>query len=395
MGPAICFKIETFGDSKQSDRYTCKFGNVWLWYTARSSGGRKGPKATEVQDVRADDLEMYSDSVQAYETGANPVSLPWLCVFAFVTGVGGSSAFAAAIKTSALNWPDHRGTATAFPLAAYGLSAFFFSLLSSTAFEDEAGQFLLLLAIGTFAMCFVGFFFLHVVPHSTSYFAIPTAEDRRPRESNPMTRSRSGSKRSIGRLSQEPGTQPVMTRESPSHTDPSKADCPEETVHTEGADESSSLLSKSSSTPGDIPFPKDENHEIKHNSHYLDVRGLAMLPTIEFWQLFLLLGILTGVGLMTINNVGNDAKALWNHYDDSASPAFVQKQQLVNVSVISVLSFCGRLLSGMGSDVIVKKFHMSRFWCLVVSSVIFCIGQVCAILIRNPHFLVVISGLTG
>lgn len=172
------------------------------------------------------------------------------------------------------------------------------------AFEDETGQFLLLLAIGTFAMCFVGFFFLRVVPHSTTYFAIPTAEDQRPRESNPLTRSRSGdSKRSIGRSSQEPGTQSVMIRESPSHNDPSKAsgDCPEEPeVHTGGADESSSLLSKSSSTPGDLPFRKDDNNEIHHNSHYLDVRGLAMLPTIEFWQLFLLLGVLTGVGLMTI-----------------------------------------------------------------------------------------------
>lgn len=338
---------------------------------------------------------------RAYETGPGSVGLPWLCVFAAVTGTGGAAAFAGAIKTSALNWPEHRGTATAFPLAAFGLSAFFFSLLSSVAFEDDTGHFLLLFGVGTFAMCFVGFFFLRVVPHSTSYFAISTVEDRR-RESNPLTRSRSGnSKRSIGRLSQEPGRQPVMNHENtPFHADPPKdpvdgAGEPE--VHAGDANETSSLLSKSSSeTPGDIPYGKnDDNGEINHNSHHVDIRGLAMVPTIQFWQLFLLLGILTGVGLMTINNVGNDAKALWNHYDDSASPAFVQKQQMVNVSVLSILSFCGRLLSGVGSDVIVKKLHMSRCWCLFVSSSIFCIAQICAVLIENPHVLVLLSGLTG
>ncbi|MCJ1429404.1 hypothetical protein MMC29_007318 [Sticta canariensis] len=337
---------------------------------------------------------------RAYETGAGSISLPWLCVHSAATGLGGAAAFAGSIKTSALNWPEHRGTATAFPLAGFGLSAFVFSLLSS-AFEDETGHFLLLLAVGTFALCFVGFFFLRVVPQSTSYFAIPTADDWR-RESNPLARRRSGdSRRSIGRLSQEPGRQPVMTHENT----PFLADSPlnpgdgreESEVHTLGAVETSSLLSKSSSsTPGDISFRKaDENAEIDQNSPYSDIRGLAILPTIEFWQLFLLLGILTGIGLMTINNVGNDSRALWKHYDDSASPAFVQKQQMTNVSVISVLSFVGRLLSGVGSDLIVKKLHMSRYWCLFVSSVIFCIAQISAILIENPHILVLHSGLTG
>lgn len=38
---------------------------------------------------------------------------------------------------------------------------------------------------------------------------------------------------------------------------------------------------------------------------------------------------------------------------------------------------------------------MSRSWCIVVSSAIFCIAQICALLIENPHFLVLLSGVTG
>lgn len=52
------------------------------------------------------------------------------------------------------------------------------------------------------------------------------------------------------------------------------------------------------SDPGDLA-PEDEN-ESATNSHWLDVTGLSLLSKIEFWQLWILMGLLTGVGLMTI-----------------------------------------------------------------------------------------------
>jgi hypothetical protein len=71
------------------------------------------------------------------------------------------------------------------------------------------------------------------------------------------------------------------------------------------ADETSSLLSNDSA-PGDVSL-LEEGHL---HSHGADITGLALLPTLDFWLLFILLGILTGVGLMTINNIGNDVS--WN-----------------------------------------------------------------------------------
>ena len=84
----------------------------------------------------------------------------------------------------------------------------------------------------------------------------------------------------------------------------------------------------------------------------------------------------------------------------------------MHVSIISVLSFTGRLLSGpsrfsrvvcslltlsvgIGSDLVVKKLHMSRFWCLFISSAIFCAAQVCGARIENPNQLIYVSGTTG
>ena len=70
----------------------------------------------------------------------------------------------------------------------------------------------------------------------------------------------------------------------------------------QGTEETSSLLSKSSgSCPGDMSYDEDEaKSTMDHDSHDVDIRGLALLSHIKFYLLWLLLGLLTGVGLMTI-----------------------------------------------------------------------------------------------
>lgn len=84
----------------------------------------------------------------------------------------------------------------------------------------------------------------------------------------------------------------------------------------------------------------------------------------------------------------------------------------MHVSILSVCSFLGRLSSGtkplwtsschitltspgVGSDFLVKVLHASRLWCLVVASLIFSAAQLFALSITNPHYLVMVSGLTG
>ena len=108
-----------------------------------------------------------------------------------------------------------------------------------------------------------------------------------------------------------------------------------------------------------------------------------------------MLGLMTGIGLMTINNIGNDAQALWKHYSPTTSPAFIEKRQQMHVSIISFGSFSGRLLSGIGSDLLVSKLNRSRFWCLFVSAIIFTIANFLATAISNPNLLILVSTLTG
>lgn len=67
----------------------------------------------------------------------------------------------------------------------------------------------------------------------------------------------------------------------------------------------------------------------------------------------------------------------------------------MHVSILSFCSFSGRLLSGIGSDILVARLGRSRFWCLFASAIIFVAAQVTATQVSNPQLLVLVSGLTG
>ncbi|KAI9890232.1 MAG: hypothetical protein M1814_004394 [Vezdaea aestivalis] len=331
----------------------------------------------------------------AYDKGQGSLGVPALCFFMALTGVGSCGAFLAAVKTSALNWPHHRGTATGFCLAAFGLSAFFFSFLASTALHGSVSQLLSLLSLGTFLMVSVSSFFVRVIPTSR-YESVPSTRRILSSESNELRRTKSKDSGRIVVSSDDPGRQHDPSDPT---SDTQKADLlpPNNRLGgieaQEEADETSSLVSKSSSNAGEH-FGEGPLVD-KDMSHLVDIRGFALIPRLEFWLLFIVLGLLTGTGLMTINNIGNDARALWKHWDDSMTGDEVQKRQVLHVSLLSLFSFSGRLLSGIGSDILSKKYHLSRLWWHTASVLVFMLGQFFAISISNPNHLWAVSSLNG
>ncbi|KAI9671685.1 MAG: hypothetical protein M1831_003213 [Alyxoria varia] len=295
---------------------------------------------------------------------------------AFLTGLGSCTSFSAAIKTSTFNWPEHRGTATAFPLSGFGLSAFFFATLANVAFGDDLSKFLLLLSLGTLCLNAVALPFITLIPTAPAYSSLPTEEEPRPRSHSESDKRK-----------------PVSTGRSSDSS----------------AGSATSTQQHQSTNDSDVSPVRNVQEEY---SHAVEITGIKILPKLEFWQLFGMLGLLAGVGLMTINNIGNDAKALWRHWDAKATPAFLQNREQLHVSILSLGSFAGRLSSGthippsdldpfadiplgVGSDFLVKRLRASRFWCLTVSAVVFTIVQLIAYSLVNPNLLFMVSGLTG
>lgn len=206
-----------------------------------------------------------------------------------MTGLGGCAAFAGAVKTSALNWPNARGTATACPLAAFGLSALFFATMSHLAFPEDTSDLLLLLTIATFSMVIVGGIFLRVVPLSPDVHSV----DRSNPASTLLKRAKSDDNRP---RRYEPGTQqePSSPLEHPS-TDTGPSMEPEDLR--QGDTETSSLISKSTGLEDVLETAKDDEDDHSRN---IDVRGFALLSHLKFYMLWVMMGLMTGVGLMTI-----------------------------------------------------------------------------------------------
>lgn len=46
------------------------------------------------------------------------------------------------------------------------------------------------------------------------------------------------------------------------------------------------------------------------------------------------------------SNIGHNVQALWAQFDSSAAPEFIQTRQGFHVSILSLCSFSGRMLSG-------------------------------------------------
>ncbi|CAG7945381.1 unnamed protein product [Penicillium nalgiovense] len=321
----------------------------------------------------------YFPIYMAYHNGQGSMPVVFLCLFAFLTGMGSCSAFGGSIKTAASNFPEHRGTATAFPMAAFGLSALFWSNLSALIFKDDTGHFLLLLALGTSILSFASIPFLRILA-SEAYSSVP----HNSHESSDL------------RPVPEDSELPFENEQYPAHARSHSVASNSQGRAFANDDETATLVSKNDQPrPSFDTLDDDFLDEVAMEAHQTDIRGLAMLRKVEFWQLFLTMALLSGIGLMTINNIGNSVKALWLYYDDSATDLFIQHRQVMHVSILSFGNFLGRLFSGIGSDLLVKKLGMSRIWCLFLSAVVFTLTQLAGTTISNPNSLVVVSGFTG
>lgn len=301
------------------------------------------------------------------------------------------------ILSAAYNWPQHRGTATAFPLSGFGLSAFFFATLGHLFLGDSTSDFLLLLAAGTVVLNGVSFFFLRLIPTppASTYHPVP-GDSRSTYSGAASTKLRKRASSLVDPSEFERTPSPFLHASHPvalHHTSVTSRSNTPQTAPANDADEHTAILSSRASTVSD--YGRDEFHKHQPTLPPSEITGLALLKHVEFWQLFGMLGLLAGVGLMTINNIGNDAGALWRAYAPGTDRSFIRSREQMHVGLLSLMSCAGRISSGIGSDVLIKRLHASRFWCLFFSATVFILAQLAALTVTNPNFLFLVSGLTG
>ncbi|GAA5882699.1 hypothetical protein JCM16303_006551 [Sporobolomyces ruberrimus] len=303
-------------------------GNLGVYLSSPIIGrivDRKGPKPLLVFAAFA--LTAGYLIIRAFYLGGHAHSslfatfgVPGLVFAELLTGIGSTAGLSSAGNTVAKSYKKRRAAALSVVLSGFGLSAFFYSTLSTlllnsgTTHQDTTPNFLLLIAIGSFLSMTLGVILIRPVPPPASAPVVAAASvEVAPTETTPLVNSAAVK-------------------------------------------------------------PQEE----------LNVSGWALFRELDFWLIFLFNGLCSGVGLCYINNLGTVLRSLayspatpthLSHFDLSRTQSHL-------VSLLSIFNFLGRLTSGFGSDYLVhhkvEGKRVSRVWWCVATSAVLVMSQVAA-----------------
>lgn len=355
-----------------------------------------------------------------------------------LVGFGSVSGFYGAVKCCTTNFPHHRGTAGAFPVALYALAGLLYSSLCAWLFGDRMDLVFTFLMCVCSSMILVGGFTLKIlVGHSevkkrrkSSTIAQPVlrssgeavapssqpiaiqgrsnARDSRGSFSNYksfMRRSMSQissstdslvslgssmkrtdsyvwSKELAGSLSfwgwgkarpsdsslnksVSESPSPVHKRDNSAHSNSTEA-APLSSSIADNTRRDSLLRESNPLTIGETP----ENYELepilsKPIPAWQDNHIYQTVTQPRFLAFFLILSILSGIGQTYIYSVGFVVDTMV--HSDPDIKVNTEAIQSLQVSIISIMSFLGRLSAGPISDLLVKKVKAQRAWCVLVA----------------------------
>ncbi|KAF8075790.1 major facilitator superfamily domain-containing protein [Lyophyllum atratum] len=292
---------------------------------------------------------IFDAGVPASSTTISSLTFYLLVLCGFMTGAGGSAGLTGAVNSTAKTFPDKaRATAIGVVMSGFGLSAFLFSTISRVEFAGDTSSFLLLLSLAPSIHMFIGYFFVRPIP-------LPPIDP------------------------------PTGVEQRMPHLEPGARD--------DQDNESTPLIREEESDTIAPHLPS--THAAFHQGNLPNVYGRKLWATEDFWLLFITKSLLSGTGVMFINNVGSMSQALYAKSTAMYNPIEAARWQADQVSTISVLNCLGRIFIGLISDYGRNRFRLPRSYSLVLVSMFFLISQIMATMIDDISNLWMASAMLG
>ncbi|AOA64762.1 hypothetical protein PP7435_CHR4-0313 [Komagataella phaffii CBS 7435] len=157
------------------------------------------------------------------------------------------------------------------------------------------------------------------------------------------------------------------------------------------------------SSSEDIPqkYPRDDSKSTPRNKQKPKPKKTnarkhikSLVTNYKFVILYVVMATLSGVGQLYIYSVGYIVSAQINK---GSNPEHLNGAgyQALQVSLLSLTSFLGRLISGPLSDLIHKVLKYQRIWVLVIASCVSAMAQYLMIYLDDVHMLSVASLIVG
>ncbi|KAI0771714.1 MFS general substrate transporter [Trametes elegans] len=404
-------------------------GNIGVYGTAPIWGGlvdRRGPKMLMVISffslligylgIRQFFINGLPDGTS--EIGTFSFGLLVLC--GLLTGIGGNGGLVGSMNATAKSFPDKtRATANGIVISGFGLSAFLFSTIAHTFFPGNTSSFLFVLAVGTALPMILGFLFVRPIPppHITSSSDLE--------DGTPDSPASYGVGEGLG-----PGSPTTYSVDNTSHTHLLARDPDEDEDDTRPdiaieLEEEEPLVSPSHvQVPSDYVVPGQVEAVAlsptragfaRHRSHssrsisrrsvrsalgkaldgHPNIHGKRLFKSPDFWLLFTICSLLSGTGIMYINNVGAVTQALFAYNNPNYDEVKAAQWQATQVSTVSVMNCAGRILIGIIADFVKGKLRLQRSTCLLLVAVMFIVSQVVCLSIESVRDLWKASALLG
>ncbi|KAI0092889.1 major facilitator superfamily domain-containing protein [Irpex rosettiformis] len=385
-------------------------GNIGVYSTAPIWGrivDTKGPKPLLVLGfvsllIGYNGIRFFYDA--GLPEGVTDLSLIAFCtlvVCSFLTGIGGNGGLASAMNATAKSFPDGaRATVTGLVISGFGLSAFLFSSIAHVIFPGNTSDFLLLLAIGTSLPMVLGFFFIRPIPlphHEYSHVpdTIDETDDAIFSVETPPPYRGDHSRTNLLDSSPDAGSY-VDEEEELDEVEDLSSRSPIGYVPTgETGVALSPARTGTSRHRSRSSFSSRHREAGKVGAGVPNVRGKALAVSKMFWVLFVTTSLLSGTGLMYINNVGSISQALFAKGDPEFDEKKASQWQATQVSAVSIANCLGRVFIGVVADFTKNNLHKPRSWCMVLVSSMFIVSQVAVYNIDDVRNLWKGSALLG
>ncbi|KAL4067163.1 major facilitator superfamily domain-containing protein [Scleroderma yunnanense] len=313
---------------------------------------------------------IYDNGIGSH-TSISPVSFGILATCLLFTGLGATAGATAAINTTAKSFPKSaRATTTGLVLSGYGLSAFVFSVIAHTFFPGDTSALLRLLAFGTSIPMLVAYFVVRPVPLPSTC-------------TSPM-------------INGNEGYEPLPTGDIIPLTPGSEMMIPagESGVHIpEDQLEHGVHHSSEPSHAIEMDWVKDQSRS--RTDGLPDIHGIQLFRSPDFYLIVVIISLLSGTGIMYINNVGSIVLALYAQSNPEYDHLEASKRQAAQVSTLSVGNFAGRIVMGLTSDFMRTHLRISRAYCMCIVSSLFIISQVLAMNLSDVNTLWIATVLLG
>lgn len=346
-------------------------------------------------------------------------SVVYLSIAMSLVGLGSITSFYACLKSSQSNFPKHRGSASIAPVGSYGMSATLFSIITAIFFHGNTGGLLQFLAFSCGLTIFIGSFFINIyepeeITNQIVYTPPSTASTIPFTSTSPSNNLKLNNFDFSNRnpdLTYSTDTTPLVSR-SQSFADVSKLqNQPETTSADQVVDSIAAPFTYELGREFQSETSSQNNLAFQNLSSNTQTTSKSLDKTIDvikrrlsdktYLVHFLVVSLISGICQMYIYSIGYMVSAQLNfkykhHPNDQERDHLILKSQALQVGIISISSFSGRVIGGLLSDFIHKKFKLQRSWVVIGTCVTLSIGQLAsAFNVSNSATLTIGSVIVG